>query len=188
MQTNPRSPHLRTLHSGSLQHLQQSPDGPLYAQTLPHALYQQQPYTLSGPPQPPPHALQYQHGLPGSPVQYATFPAISYQHASSPRFAIADPPPLPVPQEIQHFQSPPRPAQRQQIPPPQILTHQFPSSLQSHVETLAETHVETHVRDEAGAPSGHFQGLKLVAEPPDLEAWRQKLFDVDDTITLNEEE
>jgi hypothetical protein len=36
--------------------------------------------------------------------------------------------------------------------------------------------------------SSHFQGLKLIAEPPDLDAWRQKLFDVDDTITLTEEE
>jgi glutathione S-transferase len=35
---------------------------------------------------------------------------------------------------------------------------------------------------------GQFEGLKLIANPPDLEAWRQKLFDVDDYITLNEEE
>lgn len=183
MQTNSQtSPHPRSLHPGPLQHLQQSPDGSVYAQALPHTLYQQQPYVLSGPPQPPPHALQYQHGLPGSPVQYATYPAISYQHAPSPPFAIANPPPLQVPEGIQHFQSPPRPAQRQAIPPPQpIPIHQISPPQQSQVEPP--------VRDgDEAPPSGQFKGLKLVAEPPDLEAWRRRLFDVDDIITLNEEE
>lgn len=37
-------------------------------------------------------------------------------------------------------------------------------------------------------PSSHFQGLKMIAEPPDLDAWRQRLFDVDEAITLSEEE
>ncbi|KAF2833192.1 hypothetical protein CC86DRAFT_365150 [Ophiobolus disseminans] len=182
MQSNPQtSPHLRTLHPGSLQHIQQSPDGSLYAQALPHALYQQQPYTLSGAPQPSPHALQYQHGLPGSPVQYAAFPAISYQHASSPRFTIANPPPLPVPEGIPHFQSPPRPVQRQALPPaPAIVNQQGPQRQQPHGDPSRD--------GDDGPSSGQFQGLKLVAEPPDLEAWRQKLFDVDDTITLNEDE
>ena len=182
MQSNPQtSPHLRALHPGSLQQLQQSPDGSIYTQTLPHALYQQQPYALSGHPQPPPHALQYQHALPASPVQYQQFPAISYQHASSPRFAIAHPPPLPVPEGVPHFQSPTRPTQRQSIPlPPPIPTQQIPQRQQSHVESVREP--------EEAPSSGQFQGLKLIAEPPDLEAWRQKLFDVDDTITLNEEE
>lgn len=40
------------------------------------------------------------------------------------------------------------------------------------------------------AMTGHsqFQGLKLVPNPPDLEEWREKLFNVDDMITLTEEE
>lgn len=40
----------------------------------------------------------------------------------------------------------------------------------------------------AGPNSNHFGGLKLISEPPNLEAWREKLFNVDETITLTEEE
>ncbi|KZF26392.1 hypothetical protein L228DRAFT_264793 [Xylona heveae TC161] len=35
---------------------------------------------------------------------------------------------------------------------------------------------------------GHFDSLKIVPNPPNLGVWRQKLFDVDDTITLTEED
>jgi hypothetical protein len=35
---------------------------------------------------------------------------------------------------------------------------------------------------------GHFGGLKLIPNPPDLQKWREKLFNVEDTITLTEEE
>ena len=195
MQNNPQtSPHLRTLHPGSLQHLQQSPDGSLFPQTLPHAIYQQQQYALSGPPQPPPHAIHY--GLPGSPAQYTAFPA-SYQHASSPRFAIANAPPLPLPEVIQHFQSPPRPTQRLSLPRPPIPTApqqvlQRDSSVQAFQQRPPhQVEGDAQAREGDEAPSsnhGQFQGLKLVADPADLETWRQRLFDVDETITLDEEE
>jgi glutathione S-transferase len=173
----------RTLHPATLQHLQQSPDGSLYAQVLPNlhpgaAIYQQhQQYALSGPPQPPPQALQY---LPGSPVQYTTYP-VGYQHASSPRFAVA--PPLPVAGGIHHFQAPtPQPTQQQSAPPPV-------QNAPQHAPQQEQADCEPQGRDgEDGLSSGQFPGLKLIAEPPDLEAWRQRLFDVDDTMTLNEEE
>lgn len=35
---------------------------------------------------------------------------------------------------------------------------------------------------------GHFKNMKLVADPPDLQKWREKLFNVEDTIVLSEEE
>jgi glutathione S-transferase len=35
---------------------------------------------------------------------------------------------------------------------------------------------------------GHFSGMKLIENPPDLAQWRERLFNVDDTITLTEEE
>jgi glutathione S-transferase len=35
---------------------------------------------------------------------------------------------------------------------------------------------------------GHFGGLKLIPNPPDLEKWRERLFNVEDTITLTEDE
>ncbi|KAF2031956.1 hypothetical protein EK21DRAFT_99281 [Setomelanomma holmii] len=190
-QSSPVLQQLRTLHHpGTLQHLQQSPDGALYPhpQTIP--LYQQE-YALSGPPQPSPHALQYQqHGLPASPAQYpAAFPT-TYQHASSPRFAVANPPPLP----IQHFQqqvplppAPPLRAAPQSSPPREAPIHSLQPLLhqQTHGEALAQI---AEADDAPSSNHGQFQGLKLIADPPDLEAWRQKLFDVDDTMTLSEEE
>ena len=36
--------------------------------------------------------------------------------------------------------------------------------------------------------SSHFEGLKMIPHPPDLEAWREKLFNVQGTLTLSEEE
>ncbi|KAI0610508.1 Glutathione S-transferase [Pyrenophora tritici-repentis] len=35
---------------------------------------------------------------------------------------------------------------------------------------------------------GQFQGLRLIAHPPDLDEWREKLFHVDDIITLTEDQ
>ena len=36
--------------------------------------------------------------------------------------------------------------------------------------------------------AGQLQGMKLILDPPDLGYWRQKLFDVDETIILSEEQ
>jgi glutathione S-transferase len=192
----PTLQQLRTLHPGALQHLQQSPDGSLYShhhQTLPQTVYHHpQQYALSGPPQPPPHTLQYQHhGLPGSPVQFAAYPA-PYQHASSPQFSIANAP-------VQQLASPSRPTQQLPLPPPPP-TRTAPQQLTAQAFQLQQLQRQSHgdISGPALAPEAddgpplaqgnHFQGLRLIAEPPDLEAWRQKLFDVDETITLNEDE
>ena len=35
---------------------------------------------------------------------------------------------------------------------------------------------------------GHFNGMKAVPSPPDLQQWRQKLFNVNELITLTEDE
>lgn len=44
-------------------------------------------------------------------------------------------------------------------------------------------------RDEAPFSNhGQFQGLKLVLNPPNLQEWRERLFHVDEMITLTEEQ
>lgn len=35
--------------------------------------------------------------------------------------------------------------------------------------------------------AGQLQGMKLIPNPPDLEYWRERLFNVDDVITMSEE-
>ena len=41
---------------------------------------------------------------------------------------------------------------------------------------------------DGGTTAGHFNDLKIVPDPPNLAEWRQKLFDVDETIALTEDE
>ncbi len=41
---------------------------------------------------------------------------------------------------------------------------------------------------DGGTTAGHFSDMKVVPNPPRLDEWRQKLFDVDDTIALTEDE
>lgn len=35
---------------------------------------------------------------------------------------------------------------------------------------------------------GHFGSMKIVPNPPNIDAWRERLFNVDEPITLTEEE
>lgn len=66
----------------------------------------------------------------------------------------------------------------------------FPQQIQQHAHP-ENTAPQLGPEAEDAPPashSSHFQGLKMVAEPPDLDAWRQRLFDVDEAITLSEEE
>jgi hypothetical protein len=197
---------LRSLHPGALQTLHQSPDGTLYSQPLPELpsdVYQQQ-YALSGPPQPPSHALpvhfeqqqhqQHQHALP-SQAPYQPFAPANYQHATSPRFMNAAHPPLQHAQHTQQYHaSPPQPVQRpiQQLPlpPPAPLVLAAPQPIQQQAEDI-QPPSHQGARDEhdtALSNHGQFHGLKLIANPPDVEEWREKLFHVDDMITLTEEQ
>lgn len=45
-----------------------------------------------------------------------------------------------------------------------------------------------NVQDSGEEKTNGHNNEKLVENPPDLEKWRQRLFDVDETITLSEEE
>lgn len=40
----------------------------------------------------------------------------------------------------------------------------------------------------ADKQEGYFSGMKLIPNPPDLQAWRERLFNVDEVITLTEEQ
>ncbi|CAO2650718.1 Nn.00g020100.m01.CDS01 [Neocucurbitaria sp. VM-36] len=197
--SSPVLQQLRSLHPGALQTLHQSPDGTLYPQTVPElqnlhssdVFHHHQQYALNGPPppQPPAHAIHFeQHGLPTS-AQFPPFPS-SYQHAASPRFALTNPLPASGSAQQQFHASqplpPPRPTQQLPLPLP-------PQPIQQHVEQVQSSQVQGQAQVHEGddVPStghGQFQGLKLIADPPDLEEWREKLFNVDDTITLTEEE
>ena len=42
--------------------------------------------------------------------------------------------------------------------------------------------------DQRAGKSGHIDNLKMVPDPPNLQEWRQRLFDVNETITLTEDQ
>lgn len=72
-------------------------------------------------------------------------------------------------------------------PHPQLLTQHL-----NHDEQLGRLQHELDLRPvpvtDGGTTAGHFNDLKMVPDPPQLSRWRQKLFDVDETITLTEDE
>jgi len=118
--------------------------------------------------------------------------------------------PLPPPQQNNVFQnnqveggmfgllsaSRPRPRQINDVdggqfrvlsPHPQLLAQHL-----SHDEQLGRLQHELDLRPvpvtDGGTTAGHFSDMKMVPDPPRLREWRQKLFDVDENITLTEDE
>lgn len=197
-----------TVQSRSLTNLQQGPDGTFYdAQGLPlqlqdlqslHAnelFHQQQQYAqLSGPPQQlergllqaplPSHALHYEHQF--APQAYQQIQQVQHPHhhahATSPPFGLT---PGPVP----------GPAHQIHTPHAHTPIHTTPRQIaqqpiqQSPQQQQYSSPLESGFSDETTlANHGQFKGLKLIPNPPNLEGWRQRLFDVDEIITLTEDQ
>lgn len=72
-------------------------------------------------------------------------------------------------------------------PHPQLLSQHL-----NHDERLGRLQHELDLRPvpvtDGGTTQGHFDNMKMVADPPNLVEWRQRLFDVDDIITLTEDQ
>ncbi|KAI2088477.1 hypothetical protein LOZ36_002250 [Ophidiomyces ophidiicola] len=80
---------------------------------------------------------------------------------------------------------------------PNITQHAFapgiPSEQQRISESLLPDFAESIQTTPAGADqqprnSNHFDGMRLIPDPPNLQQWRERLFNVEDTIVLSEEE
>lgn len=65
---------------------------------------------------------------------------------------------------------------------PSLHPHEAPTQLSKEVGFYSTAGSAVEKQD------SHFGGLKLIPDPPDLETWRQRLFDVDEIITLTEEQ
>lgn len=72
-------------------------------------------------------------------------------------------------------------------PHAQLSTH-----YSNHQEALGRLKNEADPRQapaqEGGTTDGHFSNLKMIPDPPNLEQWRKRLFDLDDTVTMTEDE
>lgn len=74
-----------------------------------------------------------------------------------------------------------------------LTTHaQVSTQNSNHQEALGRQQNEIDLRpapaQEGGTTDGHFSNLKMVPDPPNLEQWRKRLFDLDDTITMTEDQ
>ncbi|EFW21395.1 glutathione transferase [Coccidioides posadasii str. Silveira] len=85
-------------------------------------------------------------------------------------------PPSGAPQ-IQHNLPSQTPSQQQQPTLQNLICH-FPSPIQSSPAAPGLSNDGT----------SHFKNMKLIPEPPDLQRWRERLFNVEGTIVLSEEE
>ena len=138
-----------------------------------------------------------------------------YDSRSAPRFHEIRPnaplnpfhPPLQPPTHGSQFGAlPPRPAPRQQQQQQQQ-QHESVSSggqfgvLTPHPQHLNQGHSQNGgleglstdlalrpTTGTGGDTDGHFSNMKIIPDPPNLDVWRHRLFDVDDPITLTEEE
>jgi glutathione S-transferase len=156
---------------------------------------------------PSPHALHFQgHALPAH-TQSPFSPFTGAPGGYGRTFDLNAPPPqqqpvLPQQPLVQHqtlartpirahapsIQRVPRPVQELE-PRPEFIHTQTPVSLIPQVPTHVQAQVQPPETEQTPFSNhGQFEGLKLIPTPPDLDAWREKLFHVDDTITLTEEE
>ena len=76
-------------------------------------------------------------------------------------------------------------------PHPPTQSQLLNSSL-SHDEQLGRLQNELDLRPvpvtDGGTTEGHFSNMKMIPNPPNLEQWRRRLFDVDETSALTEEQ
>ena len=78
------------------------------------------------------------------------------------------------------------------LSPPSQLDSRLVNPHRSHDEQLGRLQHELGLRPvtvtDGGTTEGHFSNMKMVPDPPHLEQWRRRLFDVDEAITLTEEQ
>jgi hypothetical protein len=70
----------------------------------------------------------------------------------------------------------------QSIPGPQT------QSINNQIPAVQDVRQDPVPPEHASKPDANLEGLKLVPDPPRLEAWRKRLFNVDGMIILSEEE
>ncbi|KAF2735485.1 hypothetical protein EJ04DRAFT_195290 [Polyplosphaeria fusca] len=149
-------------------------DAAIFQQHLTEAHAHQAPHRLHAP-----NPFEHNGGLPHSPAQFQSVQALPYQHAQNRFNLIAPPPPQSHPH---HYQAP--------LPPPPIPRHpeRIPD-FESQTE-FGQAQTVPHELDDVPVTASHsqFEGLRLIPDPPNLEEWREKLFHVDDTITLTEDD
>lgn len=117
-------------------------------------------------------------------ISTAPFPNIRSQVApQQPPIQIG----LPIPQQQSH--APTGAAFNLLAPQAQASGHEF--ARQPALERIQQENGQMQERMASGLgkkDGAHFQGMKLVQDPPNLDQWREKLFNVDGIVQLTEDE
>ena len=71
-------------------------------------------------------------------------------------------------------------------PEPRINGHPMHDSI-AQLQQSGNGYIDSPEQSQ-GETGGHFGGLKMIENPPNLQEWRERLFNVNDTITLTEQE
>ncbi|KAL8859480.1 MAG: hypothetical protein Q9178_004158 [Gyalolechia marmorata] len=146
-------------------------------------------------------SLTAQNDFDTDPFQFTSHLDHQPQLQLQPRVAFDQRPPIPPPrfQEIPSNVQGPESLNNDFAPTGQagqfgILTPhpQLPNQPHIHHEVLGRLQNEIDLRpvavQDGGTTEGHFSNMKIVPNPPDLDAWRERLFDVDDIVTLTEDQ
>lgn len=183
--------HLQSLPPGlqSLDAISPDPSDGLFQRYLSNAQVASQvtshaPHALNAP-----NPFEHDAGLPHAQNQFQAIPPSGYQHPVA-RFNLIPAPPHPT---QQHIQAPPPPSQQIAQQPPRIqqrLPDIEPQTefVQPQAQSQSQSQGQNQDDDAPVTNHGQFEGLKLIPNPPNLDEWRDKLFHVDDTITLTEDE
>ncbi|OCL01324.1 hypothetical protein AOQ84DRAFT_329167 [Glonium stellatum] len=177
-------PALRTLQPATLQPLHQPQDAQLHHHALqslasnlqgldaadPGALFQQRFHGLSDPP--------HSHALQGpNPFNHGTLPHVHHPQQSLPQG---------YPQHNDNgCQFSILATQQSHLGDVGNASRAQPS----HVSHLSQDNEFVQILDQGNTilkSDGQFEGLKIIPHPPDLQVWRERLFNVDDTIVLTE--
>ncbi|KAF2422372.1 hypothetical protein EJ08DRAFT_701665 [Tothia fuscella] len=128
-----------------------------------------------------PHGQRFLHLLTSAPAQQHGTTSFTHRPLQQPLAAPSQQNPLqnPIPQHSYDGQL--------------VVHHHYPAPIQQQhpLEAQGTTVYHQHtasLQNYPPKPDTHLEGLRLAPDAPDLEVWREKLFNVDDMIVLSEEQ
>ena len=94
-----------------------------------------------------------------------------------------------TPEQHQSFETPPRSTTQQGVLVPSDFTGTPPTELRRQAAKNASQASPSSKENETTAgQSSHFQNMQIVENPPNLDEWRNRLFNIDQAVTLSEQE
>ncbi|EEP80489.1 conserved hypothetical protein [Uncinocarpus reesii 1704] len=128
---------------------------------------------------------QSRHGESSMPVA-----AGAVDSRTGPQYALLDTREVAAPQPLAlpSYQTPIAPSAQHDFAPHALPQEQTQPVLQNIIPPFSAPAQSSRAGSERTEGGNHFAEMKLIPNPPDLQRWRERLFNVEDTIVLSEEE